>query len=85
MKNLTIEEVINLLVNTNDYSSIRKDISDKYINFIRDVLSDDFERIKEREDRYQEELILKGMYDYYSSCKPEPFNFQKYIKPNNEL
>lgn len=66
MGELTIEEVINLLVNTNDYSSIRKDISDKYINFIRDVLSDDFERIKEREDRYQEELILKEVSNYFN-------------------
>ena len=55
---MTVGEALKKLVTAENYTQVRMTISDEFINFIKDMLPSDYEYIEEKENNYQEMLII---------------------------
>jgi hypothetical protein len=55
---MTVGEALKKLVTAENYTQVRMTISDEFINFIKNMLPSDYEYIEEKENDYQEMLII---------------------------
>ena len=55
---MTVGEALKKLVTAENYAQVRRTISDEFINFIKNMLPSDYEYIEEKENDYQEMLII---------------------------
>jgi hypothetical protein len=55
---MTVGEALKKLVTAENYTQVRMTISDEFINFIKDMFPSDYEYIEEKENNYQEMLII---------------------------
>jgi hypothetical protein len=56
---MTIGEIIKILINTENYAKVRCNISDDFINFVKEMLPGDYDYISKKEKEYQE--LLKSI------------------------
>jgi hypothetical protein len=56
---MTINENIKKLIKAENYIEVRITISDDFINFVKQMLPNDYEYIEEKEEAYQ--LLLKSL------------------------
>lgn len=67
---MTIQEILNLLVKATqeEYVQYRMQINDSFMNFIEDMLPNDYEYIQEKEEFYQKHKeLIKLMYNIKES------------------
>lgn len=67
---MTIQEILTLLVKATqeEYIQYRMQLDDSFINFIQDMLPDDYEYIKEKEEFY---LNHKGLLEQLFTKKSQ--------------
>ena len=58
---MTIQDVIKKLITAENYAEVRVTISDDFINFVKEMLSSDYEYFKDKEEAYQKSLESKPM------------------------
>lgn len=55
---MTVGEALKKLVTAENYTQVRMTISDEFINFVKEMLPSDYEYIEEKENNYQEMLMI---------------------------
>ena len=55
---MTTGEIIKQLITAEDYTQVRMEISDEFINFVKEILPSDYDYFAEKEQAYQDLIKL---------------------------
>jgi len=55
---MTTGEIIKQLITAEDYTQFRMEISDEFINFVKEILPSDYDYFAEKEQAYQDLIKL---------------------------
>lgn len=55
---MKVKDIIKELITTDNYSTIRINISDEFINLVKNMMPHDYEYFREKEEAYQEKIKL---------------------------